>query len=95
MVDTIKNYFEHAQLMQASYATLRPGMVDAREYMPALKGKKFTTSLAALFASTYDIIDQKPNTGEGFSATVFKHRETGEYTLAIRGTESDLNDINP
>ncbi|HIP67306.1 MAG TPA: hypothetical protein EYH06_01785, partial [Chromatiales bacterium] len=33
------------------------------------------------------------NTGEGFSATVFKHRETGEYTLAIRGTESDLNGI--
>jgi hypothetical protein len=48
---------------------------------------------ASLFASTYAIVDQQPNTASGFSATVFKKGE--QYFFAIRGTEiTDLDDLS-
>ncbi len=40
------------------------------------------------FITTWQIIDHLPNTNSGFSATLLKHRTTGEYTLPLRSTES-------
>jgi Ca2+-binding RTX toxin-like protein len=37
--------------------------------------------------STYSMLLHQPNSTSGFSATVFRNSQTGEVTLAIRGTE--------
>ena len=40
------------------------------------------------FQATWKIIDHLPNTSSGFSATLLKHKTTGDYTLSFRSTES-------
>ena len=43
------------------------------------------------FFEKYDLLIHQPNTESGFSATLFQNKESKEYTLAIRGTESHHN----
>ncbi len=43
------------------------------------------------FLNKYDILIHQPNTESGFSATLFQNKESKEYALAIRGTESHHN----
>jgi len=39
------------------------------------------------FLEVFDLLDHLPNQSSGFSATLLKNRETGEFTLAFRSTE--------
>ena len=57
-----------------------------------LKGD-MTPTQAQRFFSRYDLLIHQPNTESGFSATLFQNKETKEYTLAIRGTEFNLEQI--
>ncbi len=45
------------------------------------------------FFAKYDMLIHQPNTHSGFSATLFQDKESKEYTLAIRGTEFKLDQI--
>ena len=54
-------------------------------------GGDFTPTQAKRFFERYDILIHQPNTESGFSATLFQNKESKEYTLAIRGTESHHN----
>ncbi|MBL1140953.1 MAG: hypothetical protein HND53_02880 [Proteobacteria bacterium] len=40
------------------------------------------------FFATWEVIDHLSNTNSGFSATVLKNKNTGEFTLSFRSTES-------
>ena len=53
----------------------------------------FTPNQTQRFFSRYDLLIHQPNTESGFSATLFQNKETKEYTLAIRGTEFNLEQI--
>ena len=55
-----------------------------------LKGD-MTPTQAKRFFDKCDILIHQPNTESGFSATLFQNKESKEYTLAFRGTESHHN----
>lgn len=48
---------------------------------------RFTDTQAEWFTSNYEIVTHYPNDSSGFSATLFRHKTTGEYTLSFRSTE--------
>ncbi len=48
---------------------------------------KFTQTEANDFAAKYEVLDQNPNTGSGFSGTLIKNIKTGELTISFRSTE--------
>lgn len=51
-------------------------------------------SLELVEGTWFELIHHQPNTPSGFSATVFRNRETGEYHFAIRGTTiTDIGDL--
>ncbi|WP_129213138.1 hypothetical protein [Crenobacter cavernae] len=51
-------------------------------------GANFTEIQAGVFDQQYKLISQRQNVDQnGFSATVFQDKNTGEKVLAIRGTE--------
>lgn len=54
---------------------------------PLLGKTQLTNALADRFLATYEIVDQHSNDATGFSATLLKNRDTGEYTLSFRSTE--------
>ena len=45
------------------------------------------------FSTNYKVVYHQPNTENGFSATLFQNVVTGKYTIAFRGTESDMDFI--
>jgi hypothetical protein len=47
-----------------------------------------TNVMAAEFLNTWEILHHLPNQDSGFSATVLKHKVTGEVTISFRSTES-------
>ena len=55
---------------------------------------RMTVDQAEWFLDNYRIIDHRPNTDSGFSATVFQHRLTGQYTLSFRSTESRFGEFD-
>lgn len=48
---------------------------------------KITETQAEYFLSKYEILDYQGNDESGFSATVFKNKETHEVTISFRSTE--------
>ncbi len=87
---TIKDYFKQAQLSQAAYAqNLLPNMAGANDtnYVAALEQGGMSSIQAIAFANTYTVIDQYTDPDSGFSGTLFRNTETGEYTFALRGTQ--------
>lgn len=91
----INNNFANAQLSMAAYATLSVSMnANLDDYKDALLAENFSDKQAEDFTETYEVVDQRTDPISGFSGTVFRNKETGKYTLALRGTErGDLNDI--
>ena len=53
-----------------------------------LSATRMTKTMIDDFFKTWEIIDHKANTSSGFSATLMKHKKTGEFTLSFRSTES-------
>src|SRR4051812_18042607 len=96
-------FFELAQLAQASYVDLQSTERDQVALELAVKsdltadGNSFSAKQAQVFAdsnSGFTVINHTPNDAAGFSATVFRDKQTGEITLAIRGTEPSANDAS-
>ena len=90
MINAIEKYFEYAQLAQASYGLFTSH--DAASVKAKLTDIDFTELQASVFSDPstgYTLLSHQPNTLSGFSASVFQSA-SGEYTLAIRGTEVDL-----
>jgi hypothetical protein len=84
---TIQQYSQFAELMQAAYARFGPVRNTAADE-DGLRDSRtgdFAASQASAFLGSYDIVDHMPNDAVGFSATLFKNKTTGEYTLALRG----------
>ncbi|MEW5994957.1 MAG: hypothetical protein AB1744_11255, partial [Candidatus Zixiibacteriota bacterium] len=48
---------------------------------------RFTDQQAEWFTANYEIVTHYPNDSSGFSATLFRNKYTGEYTLSFRSTE--------
>ncbi len=48
---------------------------------------RMTPSQAESFAARYQIVDHLPNQASGFSATLIRNRQSGDFTLAFRSLE--------
>ncbi len=90
MINAIEKYFEYAQLAQASYGLFTSfDTLSVKAKLEEVNKGNFTIKQADEFLKQYTLISYQPNTLSGFSASVFQSA-SGEYTLAIRGTEVDL-----
>ncbi|GIU06118.1 hypothetical protein TUM4261_09040 [Shewanella sp. c952] len=91
----IKSLFNDALLAQAAYATkLTAGMKESEFIDALLRVSGVTQAQAEYFVSKYRVVEQVENADTGFSATLFENKETLEYHLATRGTDSS-NPLNP
>lgn len=82
---TISEYFKYAETALAAYAVnLLPGIDNEAE----LKKAGMPTAEATKFDETWEVIEQSPSPGNGFSAVLLRNRTTGEKVLSVRGTES-------
>lgn len=90
-MNTITEYFNQSQLAFAAYANLVPGIPSVTALTDTAVGMSATQ--AATFASTYTVLAQSTPTTNGFSATLFLNNQTGEKTLAMRGTDISLADL--
>jgi len=95
-MNTIQDLFQQALLAEAAYANLwnsatNSAITDPELVKAALITKGMSDTQAAAFTDRYQVISQQPNTGSGYSATLFLDKTTGQYTYAIRGTEPGLN----
>ena len=89
-MSTIQSLFQQAQLAEAAYANFGAfaNPVDA------LTNIDFSPAQATAFVTDWEVADHVPDTAMGFSATIFRNRQTGAYTLAIRGTKAtSITDI--
>lgn len=88
-MNTVQNLFQQAQLAEAAYADF----VTYTDPKAALKAGGFSDKQADGFLADWRFIDQYDNSawgglvGTGFSATLFKDIDTGEYSFAIRGSK--------
>ncbi len=53
----------------------------------------FSATQATDFVANWEIVSHQRNTPSGFSATLFRNRETGEFVYANRGTEPGIDDL--
>ncbi len=97
-MSAIASLFEQAQLAESAYGNF----LDAAGNLIATSGQletalttgdsKFSDSQAASFVKNWEVIDHVPDTIGGFSATLFRNRQSGACTLAIRGS-TDMQDF--
>ncbi|MDZ7750462.1 MAG: hypothetical protein U5S82_02115 [Gammaproteobacteria bacterium] len=103
-----KNVFELALLSEAAYADLRGAdtrlrVRDALQRIGNAAGEPndpdlgFSPTQAEAFTRRWRVIDHQPNTGSGYSGTLFERLDnlgngTGEHVLALRGTEGLFSD---
>ncbi|WP_260294243.1 hypothetical protein [Sedimenticola hydrogenitrophicus] len=90
---TTHTEYEYALLSEAAYADFwdeRLGQVITigNRVKTALTTSGFSNTQAEAFITQWRVISHQPNTGNGFSATVFESIEhPGEFVFAMRGTE--------
>lgn len=89
---SVASLFEQAQLAEAAYANLVPGTTLLSELQNTDNGMHFSLTQATAFAAEWEVTDHIPDTVSGFSATLFRNRQTGAYTLAVRGS-TNLTDF--
>ena len=94
MSETLKIYYDYAQLSQAAYAIVTPNMeeIPFRDALTA-NAAGFSTTQAENFASRYTVLHQADDPATGFSATLFQ-RNDGSKILAIRGTDGFLDSLS-
>nr|WP_320011999.1 hypothetical protein [uncultured Desulfobulbus sp.] len=95
--------FNLTQLAEASYADLSGYLHDSETFSSRLQGIEDETILspsqATNLANHWEVAAHQPDTDSGFSATLFRSLENGEYVLVCRGTaggsdiSTDLGDI--
>lgn len=93
---TITDYLKYTNLQMAAEAFLADddGTLKLNIKQALIDGNKhasfFTESEATKFvdpATGWTVLDQKVNTGAGFSGTLFKNNQTGELVISFRSTE--------
>lgn len=93
----VNDCYQHALLSEASYADLE-GVTTPKQLETILIASGFSDKQAAEFVTHWRVVDHRPNTlVSGFSGTLFERLDangigTGQYTLAIRGTEASVLD---
>lgn len=98
-MSAIQDLFQQAELAEAAYANLwdtglnRPITADD-DLRAALKDASnkmtFSEAQADAFVKTWQVVDHIPDTKAGFSATIFRNKQTNAYHLAIRGSTMPL-----
>lgn len=88
--------FETPLLSEAAYADL-DGKTIPEDVGKVLIAEGFSPTQATEFVTQWRVVDHQPNTLTGLSATLFERLDasgngTGEFTLAVRGTQPDLFD---
>lgn len=84
-----QDMFQQAQLAEAAYADFSKVTTSTKQ---ALINAGFSDAQATAFVAEWEVIDHVPDTSSGFSATIFRNKQSGGYTLAIRGS-TDMNDF--
>lgn len=88
-----RKLYELASLAEASYALFDElnNIYSDENVRDLLKNSRFngtfTATQAADFVAEWEVISHQKNTENGFSATLFRNKNTGEYVYATRGTE--------
>ena len=84
----IQELSDFAQLSQAGYVyenlDLEESLLVWLEKSPQTN---FSPTQADSFVDRYELVHQQPNDETGFSATVFREKDTGRLILSCRGTE--------
>ncbi|MFH0784980.1 MAG: calcium-binding protein, partial [Pseudomonadota bacterium] len=88
-------YYDLASLAEASYVLYHIDGLDFSnedQVKAALQNEQlyhghFSATQAADFVEKWEVVSHQKNTESGFSATLFKNKETGEFFYANRGTE--------
>ena len=95
-MSTILELFQQARLAEAAYAkfiaTDGTLITNSAAVVRVLQDEDFSESQAAAFVTQWEVIDHVPDTLGDFSATLFRSRQTGACTLAIRGS-TDVQDF--
>jgi hypothetical protein len=78
--------FDLFDYTNSDYVELALQNVDFSQMGTDYKGA-FSATQAADFVATWKIVSHQKNTDSGFSATLFKNKNTGEYVYSLRGTE--------
>lgn len=91
--------FEKTQLAEAAYANFLDNAGNTITTNAALitaltiGDGKFSLSQATAFVNQWQVVGHIPDTASGFSATIFRNRQTSDYSLAIRGS-TDFTDFS-
>ena len=91
-MSAVSKFYDMASLSEASYVlfdqinVLDEEKVNKALQDPDLEGR-FSATQAEEFVMHWAVVDHQKNTGWGFSATLFKNKDTREYVYACRGTE--------
>ncbi|MCF7982641.1 MAG: hypothetical protein K9K86_11715 [Pseudomonadales bacterium] len=99
-MESIREYYLNALLAQAAYGDLSGIALSSSEHVinslqvDTNGDPNLTDTLANYVWDNYTILDHYANDAVGFSATVFKHKETHEITIAFRGTELESDTVN-
>jgi hypothetical protein len=88
-MQTIKQYLDFAETTFAAYAQ---GLVVNGNNIESFKVAEFIETQAVKFQVKWNVLAQSSVQLNGFSATLFQERSTGEKVLAIRGTENSVSD---
>jgi len=92
MPSNIEDSFLAAQTANASYADgLSAGDTDgalSNRLTAELDQKGMTPAQAKHFGDNFIVVAQQQTTPNGFSATLFQHKPSGDYYFAMRGTDS-------
>ena len=92
-MSTIQELFQQAQLAEAAYANFSVPGISEKD---ALIANDFSPVQASAFTTDWSVISQQSDAGSygttsGFSATLFKNNNTGQYSLAIRGSKQPVD----
>src|ERR1035437_2754595 len=98
MANLFGTYFDLAQLALASYSDFR-GLYSDRNVTSALQfpgsigtnSPDFSLTAAQTFVDRFEVVDQFTDPSlflNGFSATVFRNKQTGQFYFITRGTEN-------
>src|SRR5262245_25726550 len=82
-----ESYLDGIVLTERTQVVPRLGRGNSPLLGPDDQYIRMTPSQANAFFDRYEIIDHHPNDWTGFSATLLKDTETGQYTLAFRSLE--------
>jgi hypothetical protein len=83
---SIQDMFQQAQLAEAAYAHFELFVNPKNALMDADHEMTFSDAQTTAFVAEWEVADHIPDTASGFSATIFRNRRTGAYSLAIRGS---------